>query len=150
CPLRPRPRPGGAAPPDQRDCAGRRLAGGYRGVPGAARRPLRADRGVAARRGLKSTSTIGAWLRHAGVSQGPSYPGPGRGATDDRRRGFQPTEEATVRFGLILTNQHPPGQPYLERFHDTIEQVRAARELGFDLITFGQHFLLNEFQAMQP
>ena len=55
-----------------------------------------------------------------------------------------------MRFGLILTNQHPPGQPSGERFQDTIEQVRTARELGFDLITFGQHFLLNEFAAMQP
>jgi alkanesulfonate monooxygenase SsuD/methylene tetrahydromethanopterin reductase-like flavin-dependent oxidoreductase (luciferase family) len=55
-----------------------------------------------------------------------------------------------VRFGLILTNQHPPGHSLVERFQDTIEQVRTARELGFDLITFGQHFLLNEFAAMQP
>src|SRR4051794_38026520 len=60
------------------------------------------------------------------------------------------TEEVTVRFGLILTNQHPPGQPSGERLQDTIEQVRLARDLGFDLITFGQHFLLNEFGAMQP
>jgi alkanesulfonate monooxygenase SsuD/methylene tetrahydromethanopterin reductase-like flavin-dependent oxidoreductase (luciferase family) len=55
-----------------------------------------------------------------------------------------------VQFGLILTNQHPPGAPNGERFKDTIEQVRLARDLGFDLITFGQHFLLNEFQAIQP
>jgi alkanesulfonate monooxygenase SsuD/methylene tetrahydromethanopterin reductase-like flavin-dependent oxidoreductase (luciferase family) len=55
-----------------------------------------------------------------------------------------------MRFGLILTNQHPPGEPMDRRFADTIEQVRLARDLGFDLITFGQHFLLNEFQAIQP
>jgi len=55
-----------------------------------------------------------------------------------------------VRFGLILTNQHPPGEPVLDRFAETIEQVRLARDLGFDLIVFGQHFLLNEFAAMQP
>jgi len=55
-----------------------------------------------------------------------------------------------VQFGLILTNQHPPGEPMDRRFGDTIQQVRLARDLGFDLITFGQHFLLNEFQAMQP
>jgi alkanesulfonate monooxygenase SsuD/methylene tetrahydromethanopterin reductase-like flavin-dependent oxidoreductase (luciferase family) len=55
-----------------------------------------------------------------------------------------------MRFGLILTNQHPPGEPMDRRFADTIEQVRLARDLGFDLITFGQHFLLNEFQALQP
>jgi len=55
-----------------------------------------------------------------------------------------------VRFGLILTNQHPPGDPLVDRFAETIEQVRLARDLGFDLIVFGQHFLLNEFAAMQP
>ncbi|MFN8633938.1 MAG: LLM class flavin-dependent oxidoreductase [Chloroflexota bacterium] len=55
-----------------------------------------------------------------------------------------------MRFGLILTNQHPPGQPFEQRFAETIEQVRLARDLGFDLICFGQHFLLNEFQALAP
>ena len=55
-----------------------------------------------------------------------------------------------MQFGLILTNQHPPGTSQAEKFRDTIEQVRLARDLGYDLITFGQHFLLNEFQAIQP
>ena len=55
-----------------------------------------------------------------------------------------------MQFGLILTNQHPPGTAQAEKFRDTIEQVRLARDLGYDLITFGQHFLLNEFQAIQP
>ncbi len=55
-----------------------------------------------------------------------------------------------MQFGLILTNQHPPGASQAEKFKDTVEQVRLARDLGFDLITFGQHFLLNEFQAIQP
>jgi alkanesulfonate monooxygenase SsuD/methylene tetrahydromethanopterin reductase-like flavin-dependent oxidoreductase (luciferase family) len=32
----------------------------------------------------------------------------------------------------------------------TIEQVRLARDLGFDVLVFGQHFLLNEYQAPQP
>ena len=55
-----------------------------------------------------------------------------------------------MRFGIILTNQHPPGAPMVERFADAIEQVRLARDLGFDVLVFGQHFLLNEFQAPQP
>jgi alkanesulfonate monooxygenase SsuD/methylene tetrahydromethanopterin reductase-like flavin-dependent oxidoreductase (luciferase family) len=55
-----------------------------------------------------------------------------------------------VRFGIILTNQHPPGAPMVERFADAIEQVRLARDLGFDVLVFGQHFLMNEFQAPQP
>lgn len=55
-----------------------------------------------------------------------------------------------MRFGIILTNQHPPGAPMVERFADTIAQVRLARDLGFEVLVFGQHFLLNEFQAPQP
>src|SRR5499427_3581441 len=55
-----------------------------------------------------------------------------------------------MQFGLILTNQHPPGEPSAERFADAINLVRYARDLGFDLLVFGQHFLLNEFQAIQP
>jgi alkanesulfonate monooxygenase SsuD/methylene tetrahydromethanopterin reductase-like flavin-dependent oxidoreductase (luciferase family) len=59
-------------------------------------------------------------------------------------------EEAPVRFGILLTNQHPPGASMVERFADAIEQVRLARDLGFDVLVFGQHFLLNEYQAPQP
>ena len=55
-----------------------------------------------------------------------------------------------MRFGLFMANQHPPGEPVAARFRDTIAQVRLARDLGFDLIAFGQHFLANEFQMLQP
>jgi alkanesulfonate monooxygenase SsuD/methylene tetrahydromethanopterin reductase-like flavin-dependent oxidoreductase (luciferase family) len=54
-----------------------------------------------------------------------------------------------MRFGLLLTTQHPPGQPPVERFRESIEQVRLARDLGFDALVFGQHFLSNEFQMLQ-
>jgi len=40
--------------------------------------------------------------------------------------------ESCMRFGLLLTNQHPPGTAVAERFAETIAQVRLARELGFD------------------
>src|SRR3990172_3677295 len=55
-----------------------------------------------------------------------------------------------MRFGLLITNQHLPSEPSGERFAETMEQVRLARALGFDLILFGQHFLVNEFQMLQP
>ena len=55
-----------------------------------------------------------------------------------------------MQFGLLLANQHPPGVSMVERFQQTIDQVRLAREVGFDLICFGQHFLANEFQMLQP
>jgi len=56
----------------------------------------------------------------------------------------------TPRFGLLVTNQHPPSEPATARFAETIEQVRLARDLGFDLVVFGQHFLATEFQMLQP
>jgi alkanesulfonate monooxygenase SsuD/methylene tetrahydromethanopterin reductase-like flavin-dependent oxidoreductase (luciferase family) len=55
-----------------------------------------------------------------------------------------------MRFGLLATNQHPPQTPLSERFQETIQQVCLARDLGFDLLVFGQHFLASEFQMLQP
>ncbi|MBI2460117.1 MAG: LLM class flavin-dependent oxidoreductase [Candidatus Rokubacteria bacterium] len=55
-----------------------------------------------------------------------------------------------MRFGLLITNQYLPSEPPVERFQETLQQVRLARELGFDLIVFGQHFLVAEFQMLQP
>jgi alkanesulfonate monooxygenase SsuD/methylene tetrahydromethanopterin reductase-like flavin-dependent oxidoreductase (luciferase family) len=56
----------------------------------------------------------------------------------------------STAFGLFVTNQHPPGDPAGERWRETVEQVRLARELGFDLVLLGQHFLATEFQMLQP
>jgi alkanesulfonate monooxygenase SsuD/methylene tetrahydromethanopterin reductase-like flavin-dependent oxidoreductase (luciferase family) len=53
-------------------------------------------------------------------------------------------------FGLLLTNQHPPGEPAAERWQESIAEVRLARDLGFDLVVLGQHFLATEFQMLQP
>jgi alkanesulfonate monooxygenase SsuD/methylene tetrahydromethanopterin reductase-like flavin-dependent oxidoreductase (luciferase family) len=72
--------------------------------------------------------------------------GPDRASPWARRH----EEGDIVRFGILLTNQHPPDAPIVERFADAIEQVRLARDLGFDALVFGQHFLMNEFQAPQP
>ena len=53
-------------------------------------------------------------------------------------------------FGLFVTNQHPPGESAAARWRESIEQVRLARDLGFDLVLLGQHFLATEFQMLQP
>ena len=55
-----------------------------------------------------------------------------------------------MRFGLLLTNQYPPNDAAAAHFREVIEQARLARDLGFDLVVFGQHFLANEFQMIQP
>lgn len=50
----------------------------------------------------------------------------------------------------MLINQHPPSDSLVERFGEVLAQVRLARDLGFDLIVFGQHFLVGEFAMLQP
>src|SRR5262250_2164905 len=55
-----------------------------------------------------------------------------------------------MKFGLIISKQHPPGVSMVERFREHVEQVRAARDAGFDLIVMGQHYLSTPFQEIQP
>jgi alkanesulfonate monooxygenase SsuD/methylene tetrahydromethanopterin reductase-like flavin-dependent oxidoreductase (luciferase family) len=54
-----------------------------------------------------------------------------------------------MKFGLIISKQHPPGVSMVERFREHIEQVRVARDAGFDLIVMGQHYLSTPFQEIQ-
>jgi alkanesulfonate monooxygenase SsuD/methylene tetrahydromethanopterin reductase-like flavin-dependent oxidoreductase (luciferase family) len=54
-----------------------------------------------------------------------------------------------MKFGLIISKQHPPGGSMVERFREHIEQVWAARQAGFDLIVMGQHYLSTPFQEIQ-
>jgi alkanesulfonate monooxygenase SsuD/methylene tetrahydromethanopterin reductase-like flavin-dependent oxidoreductase (luciferase family) len=56
----------------------------------------------------------------------------------------------TIQFGLFVTNQHPPHDSAAERWREAVEQVGLARDLGFDLVLLGQHFLATEFQMLQP
>jgi hypothetical protein len=55
-----------------------------------------------------------------------------------------------MKLGLTITSQHLPGEPLDRKLAETIEQVRLAREVGFDLIAVPQHFLTTEFQMLQP
>lgn len=50
----------------------------------------------------------------------------------------------------MLVNQHPPADSLADRWSELLMQVRLARSLGFDLIVFGQHFLIGEFAMLQP
>ncbi|HYB43973.1 MAG TPA: LLM class flavin-dependent oxidoreductase [Candidatus Methylomirabilis sp.] len=54
-----------------------------------------------------------------------------------------------MKFGLIVSKQHPAGVSMVERFREHIDQVRAARDGGFDLIVMGQHYLSTPFQELQ-
>jgi alkanesulfonate monooxygenase SsuD/methylene tetrahydromethanopterin reductase-like flavin-dependent oxidoreductase (luciferase family) len=55
-----------------------------------------------------------------------------------------------VKFGLSVPVQHPPDEPSAERIRELLEQVRLARDLGFDSISASQHYLATPFQYFQP
>jgi alkanesulfonate monooxygenase SsuD/methylene tetrahydromethanopterin reductase-like flavin-dependent oxidoreductase (luciferase family) len=56
----------------------------------------------------------------------------------------------TARFGIFLSAQHPPELAASQIARDCCEQVRLARELGFDDVSAGQHFLSQPYQMLQP
>ena len=53
------------------------------------------------------------------------------------------------RFGIFLSAQHPPAMSASQIARDCCEQVRLARELGFDDVSAGQHFLTQPYQMLQ-
>ena len=54
-----------------------------------------------------------------------------------------------MRFGIHLGQQHLPGESAFERFKEHVEQVRLLRDLGFDSIWAGQHYLAYPLQFLQ-
>jgi alkanesulfonate monooxygenase SsuD/methylene tetrahydromethanopterin reductase-like flavin-dependent oxidoreductase (luciferase family) len=55
-----------------------------------------------------------------------------------------------MKFGLSVPVQHPPDEPSAERMRELLEQVKLARDLGFDSISASQHYLAAPFQYFQP
>jgi alkanesulfonate monooxygenase SsuD/methylene tetrahydromethanopterin reductase-like flavin-dependent oxidoreductase (luciferase family) len=54
-----------------------------------------------------------------------------------------------VKFGLILAGQYLRDAPPSLRAREMLEQVRLARDLGFDSVWMVHHYLI-EFQTFQP
>lgn len=46
-----------------------------------------------------------------------------------------------MKLGLFITNQYLPQESMERKIRENLEQVRAAREAGFDMICTGQHYL---------
>jgi alkanesulfonate monooxygenase SsuD/methylene tetrahydromethanopterin reductase-like flavin-dependent oxidoreductase (luciferase family) len=55
-----------------------------------------------------------------------------------------------VKIGLMLNSQFAPGTDTAAEFRDALEQVRLMRELGFDSLWLGQHYLSTPYQMWQP
>ena len=55
-----------------------------------------------------------------------------------------------MRTGLYLSLEHGRSDDMAARLRDLRELVRTAREAGFELLLAGQHFLVPQFQYLQP
>jgi alkanesulfonate monooxygenase SsuD/methylene tetrahydromethanopterin reductase-like flavin-dependent oxidoreductase (luciferase family) len=58
--------------------------------------------------------------------------------------------EDNVKIGLMLNTQFALGEPTAVAFREVLEQVRLMRELGFDSVWVGQHYLSTPYQMWQP
>src|SRR5262245_24417886 len=50
----------------------------------------------------------------------------------------------------MLNSQFPPGASTAPALREALEQVRLMRELGFDSVWLGQHYLSTPYQMWQP
>src|SRR5688572_20502615 len=55
-----------------------------------------------------------------------------------------------MKFGLTLNTQFVAGEDPVAKVRDLVEQVRLAREAGFDSVCLSHHYLLTPFQMPQP
>jgi alkanesulfonate monooxygenase SsuD/methylene tetrahydromethanopterin reductase-like flavin-dependent oxidoreductase (luciferase family) len=55
-----------------------------------------------------------------------------------------------LKFGVLVMAQHPSSDDGVARFDGLVEQVRLARDLGFDTILAPQHYLSQPHQMLQP
>ena len=51
-----------------------------------------------------------------------------------------------MRIGFFVTNQYLPGESMPQKIQESVRQVQAAQEAGFDLICTGQHYLAAPYQ----
>ena len=51
-----------------------------------------------------------------------------------------------MKLGFYLCNQYLPQESMNRKIDEHVEQVRAARDAGFDLICTGQHYLASPYQ----
>jgi alkanesulfonate monooxygenase SsuD/methylene tetrahydromethanopterin reductase-like flavin-dependent oxidoreductase (luciferase family) len=54
-----------------------------------------------------------------------------------------------VRFGLYVTNQHPPGTDMVRALDEQLQVVALARDTGWDTIFTGHHYL-SDMAQLQP
>jgi alkanesulfonate monooxygenase SsuD/methylene tetrahydromethanopterin reductase-like flavin-dependent oxidoreductase (luciferase family) len=58
--------------------------------------------------------------------------------------------QGRLKFGIQVCDQHPSSDDPISRMNELIEQVRCARDIGFDTIVAAQHYLSEPMQMLQP
>ncbi len=53
-----------------------------------------------------------------------------------------------MKFGLYISTQWPEGVDISSELDNMLEQVRVARDNGFDSVWMGQHYLTAPMQMM--
>ena len=51
-----------------------------------------------------------------------------------------------MRFGFFVMNQYVAGEDMAQKVREAVEQVRLARDAGFDMVATGQHYLAHPYQ----
>ena len=51
-----------------------------------------------------------------------------------------------MKLGFFVTSQYEADEPMGRKIEENLEQVRAARDAGFDLVSAGQHYLSTPYQ----
>ncbi len=54
-----------------------------------------------------------------------------------------------MKLGVFLTPQHPRTDDPVRRFRECLEQAALARDVGFDAVASGHHYVAPPFQALQ-
>lgn len=55
-----------------------------------------------------------------------------------------------MKFGLVLNTQFVAVESPTTKFRELLDQVRAARDAGFDSVSISHHYLLTPFAMLQP
>lgn len=54
-----------------------------------------------------------------------------------------------MKFGVFVNAQQPRSDDPVRRFREAVEQVRLAKQAGFDALAAGHHYLSPPFQSLQ-
>ena len=54
-----------------------------------------------------------------------------------------------MKFGIFVMPQQPRSDDPVRRFREVVDQVRLARDAGFDALAAGHHYLSPPFQSLQ-